>query len=595
MSYNTLTEMFIDVVKQHGARTALMTKVKGQYEGFTYEEFGRRVRNFALGLAALGIEKGDRVALFSENRPEWAITDLACLSLGATPCPIYPTLTESQIKYILADSESKCVVASKKEFVDKILKMKDNIKPLKHIIAMEPVAASADLIQFSEAMEKGRKFGEKHPDYYDNATKNVADKDLAGLIYTSGTTGNPKGVMLSHKNIMSNVLAGLNVLSVSCEDVWLSFLPLCHVFERMAGHFCAITKGCTIAYAESIDTVAQNLLEVRPTIMTSVPRLFEKIYSRVISNAEAGGTLKKKIFYWALGTGEKYNAATKAGKVTGGLKFKYNLANKLVFSKLQERTGGRIRFFISGGGPLPKEIGEFFYSAGIKVLEGYGLTESSPVISVNHLDNFKFGSVGLNLPGQEVKIADDGEILTRGPHVMQGYFKQPEATKEVLDADGWLHTGDIGFIDEDEFLTITDRKKNLIVTSGGKNVAPQPMENALLTSQYIQQVMILGDSKKFISALIVPDFGMLEKYANEHNIPYSNMDDLVSKDEIYRVVEKEVDRLLVNFARFEKVKKFLLLSKEFTIEDGELTPTLKVKRKVVLDKYKDQIDKLYKE
>ena len=595
MSYKTLTEMFINVVKQYGDRITLMSKKEGQYQGITYQEFGNRVREFALGLAALGIKKGDKVALLSENRPEWAISDLAILSLGATTCPIYPTLTTPQIEFILSDSESKAIIVSQKRHFDKISEIRDNVKSLVHIIVMEEFGDGVDVLRFNEIFEKGKTYESDHPNYYENTVQNVSKDDLAGLIYTSGTTGMPKGVMLTHENIMSNVLAGLEVLPVNCDDVWLSFLPLCHVFERMAGHFCALTKGCTIAYAESIDTVAQNLLEVRPTIMTSVPRLFEKIYSRVIESVEKGRALKKKIFYWSLGVGEKYNAATKGGSVSQSLQLKYNFANKLVFSKLKERTGGRIRFFISGGGPLPKEIGEFFYSAGIKVLEGYGLTESSPVISVNRLDNFKFGAVGLNVPGQEIKIAEDGEIFTRGPHVMKGYFKQPETTKEVIDEEGWLHTGDIGFLDEEGFLTITDRKKNIIVTSGGKNVAPQPIENILLTSPYIQQIMVLGDRKKFISALIVPEFGMLEKYANEHAIAYSNINELISNDEIYQVVGAEVKSLLKGFARFEQVRKFVLLPKELTIEEGELTPTLKVKRKIVLEKYKDLIDKMYEE
>lgn len=596
MEATTLVEMFQRVVKTHGAKTSLMEKKEGVYQGFSYQEFGARVKHFALGLAALGVKHGDRVALISENRSEWAIADFGILSIGATNVPIYPTITPKQIEYILKDSESKMIITSKPDLTDKIVEIFDNLPALKQIIYMdEPSERKKYMLSYQAIYEKGRAFEKDHPDYYEKAVKKVKPDDLCGIIYTSGTTGAPKGVMLTHDNLLSNVKGGLAVLKVDETDTLLSFLPLCHSFERMAGHFLAVSTGATIAYAESVETVADNLGEVKPTLMTTVPRLLEKVHGRVIANAEAGSPIKKKIFWWAMKTGEKFVEAKFKNKISGLLNFKYNLATKLVFSKLHARVGGRLRFFVSGGAPLSKEIAEFFYKAGILVLEGYGLTETSPVICVNREEKFKFGSVGPTIPRVEVKIADDGEILTRGPHVMKGYYKNPAATAETIDSDSWLHTGDIGFLDDDGFLTITDRKKNIIVTSGGKNVTPATIENLLITSPYIEQIMVLGDKRNYLTALIVPAYEALKKYATEHGISFTNNEELVSHAEIYQLVDKEVQNLTSELARFEQIKKFTLMPKEFTIEAGELTPTLKIKRKVVSDKYADLIEKMYRE
>jgi long-chain acyl-CoA synthetase len=600
MSATTLTEMFLNTVQTYGAKTALMHKVEGQYQGITYQELETSVKNLALGLASLGVQKGDRVALLSENRPEWAFSDLAILSLGAINVPIYPSLLPKQIEYILNDSESKIIITSKPDLTNKIIQILRNLPVLKYIIFIDSATTTnAKMVSFKQVIDKGKEFGIHNPDYHDEATKAIKPDDPAGIIYTSGTTGDPKGAILTHNNFLSNVKGGTHTLNIGTDDTFLSFLPLCHVFERMGGHFCPLSVGATIAYAESIDTVAQNLVEVKPTIMTSVPRLFEKMYARVLENARSGGAVKQKIFNWAIKTGESCVKAQRQGKVGTALQMKYNLAHKLVFSKLQERVGGRLRFFVSGGAPLPKEIGEFFYYAGIKILEGYGLTESSPVIALNLEDKFKFGTVGpaLEKGGVEIKIAEDGEILTRGPHVMKGYFKKPVQTREAIDADGWLHTGDIGFLDEDSFLVITDRKKNILVTSGGKNIAPAPIENLLLTSPLIDQVMIIGDKRKFLSALIVPNFEALQSYAQEQNVQYKDKDneELVNNPKIYQYVNSEVERLSAELARFEQVKAFRLMSQPFTIEVGELTPTLKIKRKVVEEKYADLINDMYKE
>jgi long-chain acyl-CoA synthetase len=381
---------------------------------------------------------------------------------------------------------------------------------------------------------------------------------------------------------------------VDQNDVFLSFLPLCHVFERMAGHYLACYSASTIAYAESIDTVAQNMGEVKPTVMTSVPRLYEKIYARVLESVESGSALKRKIFYWAIGVGREYVGCIMNKKPVGAaLQLKRNLAFKLVFSKLADRVGGRLRFFVSGGAPLAKEIGEFFGAAGLMIYEGYGLTETSPVIAVNKEDNFRFGTVGQVIPGIEVKIADDGEILTRGPHVMLGYFNKDNETREVIDDEKWFHTGDIGFIDSDGFLTITDRKKNIIVTSGGKNIAPQPIENQLVTCKFIEQAMIIGDKKRFCSAVIVPAFETLEKWARENNIPYDNRRQLISLPVVRQLFKSDIDNVNNSLASYETIKDFVLADAPFSIETGELTPSLKIKRKVVLEKFKDEIEKMY--
>lgn len=596
MEANTLVEMFLEVVKQHGQKTSLMQKVGGEFKGFSYQEYGERVKNFALGLASLGVTHGDRIALISENRPEWAISDFAILSIGATNVPIYPTVTAAQIEYILKDSGSRLIIVSTPDLLEKVLSIFDNLPALQKVIYMDDGKVPKDfMIKFSDLSDMGKEFEKKHKGYYEKAVKEVTPDDLCGIIYTSGTTGSPKGVMLSHNNLLSNVKAAREIIRIDETDCLLSFLPLCHSFERMAGHFLAVSAGATIAYAESTEKVADNLGEVKPTVMTSVPRLFEKIYGKVIENANAGSPLKKKIFWWAIKTGEKYVAAKFKGKISGGLNFKYKLATKLVFSKLHHRVGGNLRFFVSGGAPLPKEIAEFFYKAGILILEGYGLTETSPVITVNREEQFKFGSVGPAVPGVEVKIAEDGEVLTRGPHVMKGYYKNPEATAETIDKDGWLHTGDIGMMDEEGMLYITDRKKNIIVTSGGKNVTPATIENLLITSPFIEQTMVIGDRRNFLTALIVPSFPALKKFADENGISYSDVKELLTNEKVYQAVDADVQKLTKDLARFEQIKKFTLMPREFTIADDELTPTLKVKRKVVAEKYADIIDQMYVE
>jgi long-chain acyl-CoA synthetase len=418
------------------------------------------------------------------------------------------------------------------------------------------------------------------------------ENDVCTIIYTSGTTGEPKGVILTHKNILSNVNAALEAFPITKDDVFLSFLPLCHIFERMAGYYTAFASGCTVCYAENIDKVATNLVEVKPTILTSVPRLFERIYSRIMRNAESKSKNEQKIFLWSIEIGKQYAQLRKKGRIPLSLAAKHKLADRLVFKKIRARTGGNLRFFISGGAALPRDLGEFFEAVGIQIIEGYGLTESSPVLAANRPDDYKFGTVGKPFPGVEIKIAPDGEILARGPNIMQGYFKKKKETEETI-KDGWLHTGDMGVFDADGFLMITDRKKHLFKTSAGKYIAPTPIENVFLASKYIDQFVLIGDRRMFLSALVVPDFEAVKEYADAHKIPYKSEEDLVKNDDIYKLLEEDMGKFQKKLANYERVRKFVLLERPFTIENGEITPSLKIKRKVVEEKYGGLIEQMY--
>lgn len=597
VQFKTIPEMFQNLTAafEKENRPVLMYKADGAYKGITYAELRKKVELFAFGLVSLGIRRGDRVAIISENRPEWVISDLAIVSLGAIGVPIYPTMTAKQNEFIFNDAGVRFAIVSNQFQLNKVMRVFDDVRSLEKVILMSEKGPMTDrnTIGFSDVLEKGELMREKEPDFLRESMNIVSPEDLLTIIYTSGTTGNPKGVMLTHANLVSNITASAEVIDIGVTDTLLSFLPLSHSFERMAGYYTAMACGATIAYAESVDTVRDNMLEVRPTIVTTVPRLFERIYSRVIKQVDAGPPLKKKIFVWAVELGKQYARAAKRGEVTPGLKAKHLLADRLVYSKLREKTGGRIRFFVSGGAALAREFGLFFEAVGLKIIEGYGLTESSPVICANRLDNYKFGAVGQPIPGVEVKIADDGEILARGPNIMKGYWNNKAATAQAIDRGDWLHTGDIGLFDDEGFLHITDRKKHLFVSSGGKNIAPQPIENLFLASKYIEQFMLIGDRRMFLTALIVPDFDALKEYADAANLAYRDPVDLTGLPEINDLMEEEIDSIQKDLANFERVRKFTLLEKQFTIEDGELTPTQKVKRKVIEERYAHLIEEMY--
>ena len=591
----TLNQLFFDAADRFKKPNALQYKKDGTYRPIAHADILERVRHLARGLSSLGIRRGDRVAILSENRPEWAIADFACLTGGMTDVPIYPTIPAEQIAYILKDSGATAIFVSNQVQAEKIRQIRGQLPALKAVIGFDDLPGLANM-SIGE-LEKRGVAGENRETIatYREDAMTVKPDDVATIIYTSGTTGEPKGVMLTHDNIFSNVQAARTAIPFEGEDIALSFLPLSHIFERMGGHYLMWATGTSIAYAESIDTVPVNLQEVKPTIVLSVPRLYEKMYARVLETALTGGFVKKKIFFWARAVADRWASEKLAGRTPGGmLAQQYAIAQKLVFSKLKARTGGRLRYFVSGGAPLAPEINKFFYAAGLEILEGYGLTETSPVIGVNTPENFRIGTVGKPIDGVEVRIAPDGEILTRGPHVMKGYYNKPEATREAIDPDGWFHTGDIGEI-RDGFLAITDRKKDIIVTAGGKNIAPQPLENKVKTNKYVSQAVMIGDKRKFPSMLVVPNFDQLEKWAMKRNIIWTDRAQLLRMPTIQAKIEREVARELEGAAHFEVPKKIGLLEHDFSIESGELTPTQKVKRRVIDKNYKSLIDSLYED
>ena len=593
MSVETLSQLFINTIRSYPKDNLLMSKKAGTYVSLSSREVWDRVRFLSLGLRSLGLQPRDKFIILGENCPDWVMTDFAALCAGAITVPIYPTLMPEQIKYIIDDSDAKVVVCSTRELWRKIQMVRKDLTKVTHAILFED-GAPEGVQTLASVIEKGKGIAARGEDDFEKTALGIHPDEVASIIYTSGTTGIPKGVMLTHANIVHNIKSLRAIVEFKDTDVILSFLPLSHILERMCT-FAFLYVGATIAYAESIETVGENLIEARPTIMVSVPRLFDKIYARVIDQVLAGSALKKKIFFWAIRVGKKQGKMKLRGEpVTGWLKFRYGLAQKLVFSKILAKTGGRVRFFVSGGAPLSKDIAEFFYAAGLTVIEGYGLTETSPVIACNTIEGVKFGTVGRPVPGVEVKIAPDGEILTRGPNLMKGYYKKEAETREAI-VDGWLHTGDIGTLDGEGFLVITDRKKDLIITAGGKNVAPQPIENLLKTNPYIANAVVVGGNRKFISAIIVPNFDKLEAYARAGSIPFGSRTELAGRHDIRDFLLAQVNRSTPDLAPYERVKKIVLLDRDFEIESGEITPTLKVRRTIVEQKYKGLIDTMYKE
>jgi long-chain acyl-CoA synthetase len=574
---------------------AARAKRGGAWVELTYREFADRVHELSLGLLELGINPGDRVAILSENRPEWAIADYACLTARCTDVPIYPTLPAKQVEHNLCDSGAVAIFVSSRTQLEKVNGLRYRVPLLRHVIGFDDDATGNGVLSLNQMCGLGRAARSRRTSWKSDALT-VKPDDLATLIYTSGTTGEQKGVMLTHGNIASNVTTCCKLFDFYEQDECLSFLPLSHIFERMFGHYCMFHSGVVINYAESVDTVAADMERWRPTLMASVPRLYEKIYGRVLERVRSGSALKRRLFFWAKRVGETWVDRT-LGKqpVSPILAINRWLADRLVFAKLRARTGGRIRFFISGGAPLSPDIAKFFHAAGLPILEGYGLTETSPVIAVNTFQHLRLGTVGLPIPGVEVKMAADGEIITRGPNVMVGYYRKPEATSDALDAQGWFHTGDIGLLDSDGFLKITDRKKDLIVTAGGKNIAPQPIERLVKTSRYVANAVMLGDRRRFPIMLVIPNLDALTSWCSEQGIRAGDVEALLAMPEVQNKMDREVRTTLRDLASFEVPKKLLLLPKDFTVESGELTPTLKVKRRVVEQRHRLAIEELYAE
>jgi long-chain acyl-CoA synthetase len=589
----TLSQLLANTVKTYPKPDCMLFKKGGAYTPISTREFGDGVKHLALGLKALGFEAGQKLCILSENRPDWTMTDFATLCAGGLTVPIYTTLVSEQIRYIIDDSDAAIVVVSTADQWKKVEPLRPGLSKVRHFITFAE-EAPAGVLTLETVMGKGKALADSKPGLFEELVARVKPGDEATLIYTSGTTGVPKGVILTHDNLVSNIKTASDVIQFSSKDTVLSFLPLSHILERMV-MFTYMYKGCTVAFAESVEAVAQNLLEVRPHIMVSVPRVFEKIYTKVMDQVLTSPALRRKIFFWALKVGKEYGSARLAGRPTsGGLRFRRSIAAKLVFSKIIAKTGGRIRFFVSGGAPLSKDIAEFFYAIGLVILEGYGLTETSPVLSINTFEAIRLGTVGKPVPGVEIKIAADGEILARGPNIMKGYYKKEAETREVLEG-GWFHTGDIGHFDADGFLVITDRKKDLIITSGGKNVAPQPIENFVKTSPYIANAVVIGDRRRFVSALIVPDFEKLAGYAKSQGIPADSMEDLVRDKRVVDFLLAEVTKATPQLASYERIKKIAVLPRDFEIEKGEITPSLKVRRANVTMEYQSLIDALYRD
>jgi long-chain acyl-CoA synthetase len=595
MAAQTLNDIFLKTISTPRP-AAMKYKKDGQWLDITVPEFERTVRDFSAGLRSLGVKPGDRVAILSENRPEWSLSDFAILAARAVSVPIYPTLVPHQIEYILRDSGSVAVVCSTWEQAEKILAIRDHCPALINVIICDDEGKKLPerTFTFKDIQKRGVEFEKESVTKFDDLLRSATPNDLATLVYTSGTTGEPKGAMLTHGNIASNVAATNDLMPFRPGDIALSILPLSHILERMADFTYFYNGGC-VAYAENVMKVRDNLQEVKPTVFAAVPRLFEKMKMAIMENVDGMPAARQKLFHWALDVASERlpYMVDKKKHMPPMLAFKSALASKLVFHKISDRLGGRLRFVLSGGAPLSKELAEFFVGAGIEIFEGYGLTETSPVIAINTFEHRRLGTVGHIIPGVEVKIAEDGEIITRGPHIMKGYFNNPEATAHAIDSDGWFHTGDIGHIDSDGFLKITDRKKEIIINAYGKNIAPQPLEGLLKTSPSIGTPVLIGDRRKFLSALIVPNFEKLERDAKQLGLNFSDRAQLVNDPQVKAIMQKEIDRFNASLDRQEHVRKFTLLPTDFTLEEGEITPSLKVKRKVIDQKYKSLIDAMY--
>lgn len=590
----TLTRLFFEAVDKYGDKTAFEELTsETELTGIGYDEAHRIVKGVAASLAQLGVERGDRAAILSENCSRWALVDYGCLCAGVIDVPIYTTLTAPQVAYVLEDSGAKLVFASTREQMEKAREAAATCPQEILIVVFDMIAdLPSGVMSWASFLAAGADSADAWSDDDFRAAALEAElHDVATVLYTSGTTGDPKGVMLTHKNVASNVLATLMVLKVSDADNTISFLPLSHILQRM-GDYLFFRSGCRLAYARSMETLVHDMGVVRPTIVVSVPRIYEKIYNGVMG---ARG-VKKKLIDWAAGVADRAFELSLAGeKPSGLLALQYGLADKLVFAKVKNAVGGRLRYFVSGGGPLAPVLNRFFNSIGMPIFEGYGLTETSPVTNLNSFEASRIGTVGKTVPATEVKIADDGEIFVRGPQVMKGYFGKPDATNEVLDVDGWFATGDIGELDSEGFLKITDRKKDIIVTAGGKNVAPQPIENLLKTNRFVEQVVMIGDRRRYCCLLVVPAFAPLELWASENGVLWSDRSELVASAAVLRHMESEVFGMLTDLAPYEKPKKIALLEEELSIENGFLTPTLKVKRRVVQERLDALIDGLYSE
>lgn len=584
----TATRLF-DLIPQQIAKypkdDALATKENGKWITYSSVRIQEIIDSVSIGLIKLGLKKDDKVAIISPNRPEWNFIDLGLQQIGVVSVPIYPTLTVDDYRYIFDDAGVKMVFAYDEHLYSKAIEAVQGSTSNPIVYTLQEVNGVKNWKEIT-ALAKGEPVS-----MLDSYKANVFNDDLLTLIYTSGTTGKPKGVMLTHNNILSNVLAAIPLMPVDHKHKALSFLPLCHVYERMLCYLY-LSQGVSIYYAESTDTVGENLKEVQPHIFVTVPRLLEKVYDKIVAKGAELTGIKKFLFYWALELGLKYDTQKDQGFFYN---FQLNLANKIIFSKWREALGGNVIAIVSGGAALQPRLARVFWAAQIHIMEGYGLTETSPVIAVNrwNADENRISTVGPLLSGVEVKIAEDGEILTRGPHIMKGYYKRPDLTAEAIDSAGWFHTGDIGQFVEDKYLKITDRKKEMFKTSGGKYIAPQLVENKFKESRYIEQIMVIGEGEKFPSAIVVPSFADVKSWCEIKGIPYTTNEEMVCNAQVIEKFQKEFDEMNENFAQYERVKKFILMPRLFTIESGEMTPTLKLKRKIIMQNCQSQVERMY--
>ncbi len=594
----TIPALFRKTLSEHGTRPFLGHKEDGTYVYRSYNEVNDLVLSFSSALIEVGVEAHDRVAQISANRPEWAITDLGTMFIGACHAPLYATVSKGAFTYILNDSAAKILVAENPGHLAMLKECQDDLKHLDGVVALvpfDPKDFKKKIWSWDDFLKLGKDSLEKNKDIIEKRIEGLSGTDVCSLVYTSGTTGEPKGAMLMHGNFVSNAVSVRPNIDLEPGDIELSFLPLSHVFERTL-FYLVITIGGTIAYAESMETVRDNILEVRPHLVASVPRLYEKIQAAIIAKVQnpdqALFRTKKRLFAWAFDVGKQRAEASWNGAVPGALELQFRLAKKLVLGKIHDATGGRIKVFASGGAPLRADVCEFFLSAGFTLIEGYGLTETSPVITMNPPKKPKIGTVGVTIKDVELRIGDNGEIQSRGPHIMRGYFNKYEATAEVIDKDGWFHTGDVGVIDKEGYLAITDRIKELIVLSNGKNVAPSPIEQAIKESRYVEQVVVLGDKRNFISALVVPAFEAMKSWCAENGVS-SEPEEMAKDPKVVEMLTKVAVDACQSFSPYEQVKKVAILPRELSQEHGELTPTLKTKRRVVDENFKEVIDAIY--
>lgn len=592
--FKSIPDLFFKSIEDHADNDLFRFLKDDKVKSITYSEFGEQVKDMSHALWDLGLKKGDRIAILSGNLPEWVCCDMSGFCVQAIVVPIYPTLPANQIEYILKDCQARAIFVENQLQYKKIKEIKKSLPNLEFVISFNELEENkAKVLKYDHVLTKGQLHREANPDQFEKSVNSIMPDEVCTYVYTSGTTGYPKGVMLHHKGFIKDIVNAEKVLNLFPDDVFLSFLPLSHLFERLAGHWCPMYRGATIHYARSIDTVVEDIAIARPTIMVSVPRLYEKVAAAVKEQIESGSSVKRNLFYWAIGTGLEYHEKRIEGKVGNWLKRRHQFAEKVVFSKIKSKLGGKFRIPIAGGAPLSVDTLKFFEAIGLRIIEGYGMTETHLIITLTPPGKTKYGSCGKPIKGVDVKIAKDGEVLIKGDTVMKGYYNKPDLTAETIDKDGWLHTGDIGHLDEDKYLFLTDRKKNIIVTSGGKNIAPAPIEHLLKMSKYVEDVCLIGNQRKFISALVIPNFEMLKQFLKEKGKTTENSKEIVDDKEIKILFGDEFNRLQKSLASYETVKKFILLYEPLSIDKGELTPSLKIKRSVVEKNYKSQIDGLY--